>query len=510
MKRTKIVCTLGPATTKPKVIKELVRAGMDVARINLSHGTHEEHKERIEIIRRVGQEMKTRVGAEIGILADLQGPKIRVGELPEPMDLQEGMNLCLRWIGEKSPPPAEVPAITVDYLNLAVDLKKGNMVYLRDGLIHLRVEKVLAENVYCRVIKGGELGSRQGVALPGISLSLPAVTEKDLIDLEFLMKEGVDFIALSFVRCAEHVDEVRRIITGAECEEVRARARAGSPRLIAKIENEEGFKKRGEVLAAADGIMVARGDLGVEVPPEEVPLLQESLIELANRLGKPVITATEMLESMVRNPRPTRAEVTDIAHAIISGTDAVMLSAETAVGRYPVQAVEMMARVARRIESSLNYAEHLQRRQRNRGKKHLEVAEAISHATCQIALDLGAQAIITATQSGSTARMVSMYRPRAPILAATPNPDVARTLSLSWGVTAMLVPFSTTTDATLDVSVRAAVESRLVKKDDLVVITGGLRTGIPGTTNLLQVHQIKTGPVRTAPPRRKNRQEKTR
>jgi pyruvate kinase len=303
------------------------------------------------------------------------------------------------------------------------------------------------------------------------------------------MKEGVDFIALSFVRRAEHIDEVRRIIAGIK--EENPEACTGGPCLIAKIENEEGFKKRGEILAAADGIMVARGDLGVEVPPEEVPLLQESLIELANRLGKPVITATEMLESMVSNPRPTRAEVTDIAHAIISGTDAVMLSAETAVGRYPVQAVEMMARVARRIESSLNYAEDLERRQKNRGKKRLGVAEAISHATCQIALDLGAQAIITATQSGGTARMVSMYRPRAPILAATPNLDVARVLSLSWGVTAILVPVTTTTETTLDVSVRAAVARRFVKKGDLVVITGGLRTGIPGTTNLLQVHEIE-------------------
>jgi len=486
MKRTKIVCTLGPATSSPQVIKELIRAGMDVARINLSHGAHEEHRERIRLVRRIAGEMQK----EIGILADLQGPKIRTGELPEPMELREGMRLSLRWAGVKTPPPAAMPVITVDYPHLATDLKAGNMVYLRDGLLHLRVEKVIQEDVYCRVIKGGELPSRQGVALPGVSLSLPAVTEKDLVDLDFLLKEGVDFIALSFVRRAEHIDEVRRIIAGIK--EKTPEICTGGPCLIAKIENEEGFKKRGEILAAADGIMVARGDLGVEVPPEEVPLLQESLIELANRLGKPVITATEMLESMVRNPRPTRAEVTDIAHAIISGTDAVMLSAETAVGRYPVQAVEMMARVARRIESSLNYAEHLERRQKNRGKKNLGVAEAISHATCQIALDLGAQAIITATQSGGTARMVSMYRPRAPILAATPNLDVARTLSLSWGVTAMLVPATTTTDATLDVSVQAAVEHRFVKKGDLVVITGGLRTGIPGTTNLLQVHEIET------------------
>lgn len=350
---------------------------------------------------------------------------------------------------------------------------------MRDGLIQLRVEKVLREAVCCRVLKGGELNSRQGVTLPGVSLNLPAVTEKDLADLEFALKEEVDFIALSFVRRAGHVDEVRRIIVQAGSE----------ARIIAKIENEEGFKRRGEILAAADGLMVARGDLGIEVPPEEVPLMQKTLIKLANRLGKPVITATEMLESMVRNPRPTRAEVTDVAYAIISGTDAVMLSAETATGRYPVQAVKMMTRIASKIEPSLDYEEQL-RLASDRRKKPFGVADAISHATCQIAFDLGARAIITCTQSGSTARMVAKYRPQAPVLAPTPSIHVARALTLSWGVIPMQVPMTTTTDATLDAGIQAAVNSGLVKRGDLVVITGGLRTGIPGTTNLLQVHEI--------------------
>jgi len=475
MKKTKIVCTLGPASTSPQVVKEMARAGMDVARLNFSHGTHNEHKERIGLIRRVSRE----INKEIGILADLQGPKIRTGRLAEPLHLEEGNRLYLVSEGNLSLPAEELPVVTVDYRNLVSDLKKGNTVYIRDGLIQLRVEKVVREAACCRVLKGGTLNSRQGLTLPGVSVSLPAVTDKDLADLEFALKEDVDFIALSFVRRAGHVDEIRRIIAGAGSE----------ARIIAKIENEEGFKRRGEILSAADGVMVARGDLGIEVPPEEVPLLQKILIKLANRLGKPVITATEMLESMIRNPRPTRAEVTDVAYAIISGTDAVMLSAETATGRYPLQAVKMMTRIAGQIEPSLNYEEQL-RRPPNRRKKPFSVADAISHATCQTAFDLGARAIITATQSGSTARMVSKYRPQAPVLAATPSIHVARALSLSWGVTPMRAPFTTTTDATLDAGIQAAVNSGLVKRGDLIVITGGVRTGIPGTTNLLQVHEI--------------------
>ncbi len=476
MKKTKIVCTLGPASSSPETLRQMARAGMDVVRLNFSHGTHEEHRERIRLVRQISRE----IGKEIGILVDLQGPKIRTGRLEKPLLLEEGNRLYLVPAGTSFLPAEEdLPAVTVDYPYIASDLKEGNTVFMRDGLIQLRVEKVLREAVCCRVLKGGELNSRQGVTLPGVSLNLPAVTEKDLADLEFALKEEVDFIALSFVRRAGHVDEVRRIIVQAGSE----------ARIIAKIENEEGFKRRGEILAAADGLMVARGDLGIEVPPEEVPLMQKTLIKLANRLGKPVITATEMLESMVRNPRPTRAEVTDVAYAIISGTDAVMLSAETATGRYPVQAVKMMTRIASKIEPSLDYEEQL-RLASDRRKKPFGVADAISHATCQIAFDLGARAIITCTQSGSTARMVAKYRPQAPVLAPTPSIHVARALTLSWGVIPMQVPMTTTTDATLDAGIQAAVNSGLVKRGDLVVITGGLRTGIPGTTNLLQVHEI--------------------
>lgn len=475
MKKTKIVCTLGPSSSTLPVIKELIRAGMDVARINFSHGTHEQHGELIRLVRQAAREL----GREIGVLADIQGPKIRTGVLPEPLELEEGSRLYLVKEERARPEGVEHPVITVDYEYLLEDLSIGNSVYLNDGLIHLQVEKVVDDALLCRVVEGGRLQSRKGVSLPGVSVRLPAVTEKDLRDLEFLAKTGVDFIALSFVRRAKHVDEVRQILRDLGLE----------TKIIAKIENEEGFNRKDGILSTADGIMVARGDLGIELPLENVPLIQSSLIQSANRLGKPVITATEMLESMIRNPRPTRAEVTDVAHAIMAGTDAVMLSAETAVGRHPVQTVEMMARIARRIESSLDYEEILRGKQ-ERILRTLTVADAISHATCQTASDLRAQAIITSTQSGSTARMVSKYRPKPPILAATPNPQVAKELTLSWGVIPMVVPFTKTTDATLDVSIQAAVASGLVKKGDLVIITAGVRTGIPGTTNLLQVHEI--------------------
>lgn len=473
-RKTKIVCTLGPASSTPEVIKRLVRTGMDVARINLSHGTHEQHSELIRLVRQAAREEQR----EVGVLADIQGPKIRTSVLSRPLTLSNGAYLYLT-IGKKDCSAKNGdPVLTVDYENLITDVTEGNSIYLSDGLIHLRVEQVLPDALRCLVLEGGELLSRKGVALPGVKVQLPAVTEKDLTDLQFLATEEVDFIALSFTRKAEHINEVRRFLEERDYE----------CKLIAKIENEEGFQRKEEILSAADGIMVARGDLGIELPLEEVPLMQSSLIQSANLLGKPVITATEMLESMIRNPRPTRAEVTDVAHAILAGTDALMLSAETAAGRYPILAVEMMSRIAVRIETSLDYIERYQRK--NDHTKALTVADAISHATYQTAADLQAKAIITPTQSGSTARMVSKYRPKAPILAATPSPRVAKELSLSWGVIPMVVPYTTTTDATLDTSIQAAVKSGIVGSGDLVVITAGVRTGIAGSTNLLQVQVL--------------------
>lgn len=479
VKRTKIVCTLGPSSSTLPVIKELIKAGMNVARINMSHGTHAEHRERIELVRAAARELQT----VVGILIDIQGPKIRTGVLQKKILLKDNTLVCLA--SEHKPLPSvgnNYPLITADYEYLVEDSRIGNIIYLHDGLIKLCVEKVGENSLLCRVLEGGELDSKKGLSLPGVSVRLPALTEKDLRDLKFAAESGVDFIALSFARRASHIEEVRRAL----------QSYGRKAQIIAKIENQEGYDNREAILSAADGLMVARGDLGTELPLEDVPIIQRTLIRAANRHGKPVITATEMLESMIRNSRPTRAEATDVAHAILDGTDAVMLSGETAIGRYPVQAVEVMSRVARRIEATLEYEgpHTLEKREDYAREKSITIGDAVSHGTCQIAADLKVRAIITATQSGSTARMVSKYRPNTAILATTPNPEVARELSIIWGVTSMVVPGAKTTDETLDQSIQAALASGLVKKGDLVVVTAGVRTGIPGTTNLLQVQEV--------------------
>lgn len=472
MKKTKIICTLGPASSAPLILEKLIKAGMNIARLNFSHGSYEEHAARIQMVR----EASAKVGQPVGILADIQGPKIRTGMLDkEPLTLTEGDRIRL------TPQRAKERAsgyIYVDYPTLLQDVKPGGQIFLADGMIRLAVQAVSADSLECSVVNGGDLTSRKGLTLPGVSVNLPAMTEKDLADLEFIVAQQVDFIAVSFARKAEHIDEIRQHLT----------ALGGDQLLIAKIENEEGFRNREAIIHAADGMMVARGDLGVEVPLENVPLLQKQLISICNNAGKPVITATEMLESMIRNPRPTRAEITDIANAIFDGTDAIMLSAETAVGKYPVTAVEMMSRVANSIEGSLKFDEILAHK---KAALNPTIADAISHATCQTSLDLQAKAIISSTQSGSTARMVSKYRPEASIIAATPNPKVAQQLTLPWGVFPIIVPASNNIDQMIDVSVAAAKQTGFIHNNDLVVITAGVRTGVSGSTNLLKVHLVE-------------------
>ena len=472
MKKTKIICTLGPASTEPAVLEKLIKAGMNIARLNFSHGSHEEHAERIKLVR----EIATRLGSPIGILADIQGPKIRTGIInPGPIQLTEGTEVRLTTDRQKDGNP---DFIYVDYPTLVQDVKIGGTIFLADGMIQLTVKAVQGTDLICEVLNGGELSSKKGVTLPGVSVNLPAIMDKDRSDIEFVVQQQVDFIAVSFARKAEHLAEIRALVTEL----------GGDQMLIAKIENEEGFRNSEEILQACDGIMVARGDLGTEVPPEEVPLIQKFLIEICNSAGKPVITATEMLESMIRNPRPTRAEVTDIAHAILDGTDAIMLSAETAMGKYPVTAVEIMTRVAKSIENSLKFEEILAKK---KVSSFPTVSDAISHATCQTALDLKASAIISSTQSGSTARMVSKYRPQAPIVAATPSVRVAQQLALSWGVFPVIVPAANNIDEMLDVSIEATKKTGFIRSNDLVVLTAGVRTGIPGSTNLLQVLYIE-------------------
>ncbi|NHM28322.1 pyruvate kinase [Desulfofundulus sp. TPOSR] len=470
MRRTKIICTIGPACEQVETLMEMMRAGMNIARLNFSHGTHEEHARRIANIR----EAAGRVGKNIAILLDTKGPEIRLGYLEkEPVVLKAGQRVVLTTENIKGTPER----LPITYAGLPRDVAPGNTVLIADGLIELRVIGSNGHEVECEVVHGGELTSQKGVNLPGVPVNLPAITEQDIRDIKFGIEQELDFIAASFIRSASDVLAIRRILEehGADMD------------IIAKIESKEGVENLDEIIKVADGIMVARGDLGVGLPVEEVPLIQKAIIEKCNLAGKPVITATQMLESMIHNPRPTRAEASDVANAILDGTDAIMLSGETAAGHYPVEAVKTMARIASRVERALPYEEILQRRGRALART---VTDAISHATCTTAQDLGAAAIITSTETGYTAKMVSKYRPRAPIIAVTPVARVLRKLALVWGVQPLLVGRTRDTDSMIASAIEASLAADLIKPGDLVVITAGVPVGVHGTTNLLKVHTV--------------------
>ncbi len=470
MRRTKIVCTIGPASDSVEVMAELIRAGMDVARFNLSHGHYPEHAPRIERLR----EAMRLTGQDIAVMLDTEGPEIRTGLFTGGQAyLEAGRFFTLTT----EPVEGDESRAFVDHPLLARDVRPGATVLLDDGNIVLEVLEVEETEVRCRVVHGGVLRDRKKVNLPGVKVSLPSLSEKDVADLRFAARIGADYVAASFVRSADDVLAVRKVLEDHD----------GEALIIAKIESREGVQNLGDILKVCDGIMVARGDLGVEYPAEEVPLIQKEVISRCNRLGKPVITATQMLESMVEKPRPTRAEASDVANAILDGTDAVMLSAETAAGRFPVEACRMMARIAERTEQALPYQELLARRVE---VHYRTVTEAISHATCTIAADLGAAAIVTATQSGHTARMVSKYRPRAPLIAVKKKKKVARRLRLVWGVSPIQSPFLANTDETIHRAVQVALEAGAIGRGDLVVITAGAPAGVPGTTNLVQVQTV--------------------
>ncbi|SMP45525.1 pyruvate kinase [Anoxynatronum buryatiense] len=472
MKRTKIVCTLGPASESKEVFKELVTHGLNVARLNFSHGSHEEHKKRIDVIKEVRREMKI----PVAILLDTKGPEIRTGkfELPEVM-LEEGQTFTITTrdvLGTQE-------ICNVSYEGLPGDVSAGSQILIDDGLVGLEVLEVKDEtDIVCRVLNGGIVKNHKGVNVPNVSINLPAITPKDRADIEFGIENGIDFIAASFVRKSADVLAIREILE---------QNNAGYIQIISKIENQEGMDNLDEIIEASDGIMVARGDLGVEIPTEEVPLAQKSMIRKCNKVGKPVITATQMLDSMIRNPRPTRAEVTDVANAIFDGTDAIMLSGETAAGKYPVDAVKTMSVIARRTESAIDYRELLRSKDLN---KETSITDAISNATCNIAMDLGASAIVTATSSGYTARMVSKFRPAQIIVAATTDKRVTRQLSLSWGVYSVLTSHLESTDDIIDTSIAKALECELIQRGDLVVITAGVPVGVSGTTNLIKAHIV--------------------
>ncbi|HHX73334.1 MAG TPA: pyruvate kinase [Firmicutes bacterium] len=468
MRRTKIVCTLGPATSSVAVIKKLLRAGMNVARLNLSHGSHREHAATIDAARRAAQEEKK----NLALLLDTRGPEIRIGTFAgQKAVLREGSRFTLTT--EEIAGTAE--RVSVNYRGLPRDVAPGMQILLDDGLIVLEVLEVTGTEIHCLVVTGGELTDRKGVNVPAARLNLPAVTSKDREDIIFAVKNDLDYIAASFTRKAEDILAVRAIL-----EEYRS-----DIHIIAKIENREGMENLDSVLAVADGVMVARGDLGVEVPAEDVPLLQKQMIRKCNEAGKPVITATQMLESMIRNPRPTRAEASDVANAIFDGTDAVMLSGETAVGKYPVEAVRTMARIAERTETALEYEKMLEI---FNPPEERSVTDAIAYATCHVAQELNAAAVITATQSGFTARIISKYKPKARIIAVTPRQNVARRLALSWGVYPLLSRPTATTDEMFAAAVESALASGYIQNGDLVVITAGVPVGISGTTNVLRVH----------------------
>ena len=471
MRRTKIVCTIGPATRSPDALRCLAQAGMDVARLNFSHGTQDGHAEVVAHLRRLSHEL----GRPLAILQDLSGPKVRVGTLPDGgIVLSVGSEITLVLDdapGSESLIPLPVPEI----FDAA---PPGTRLMLDDGLLELRVKTVTPTRLVCTVVVGGPLSSHKGVNVPGVTLPIAAVTDKDLEDLRFGIAQKVDYIAASFVRTADDIAVLRGV-----CDAARVKIP-----LIAKIEKHEAIANIDSILAAVDGIMVARGDLGVEVPLDEVPVIQKMLIARANAAGKPVITATQMLDSMIRNPRPTRAEVTDVANAIYDGTDAVMLSGETAVGAYPYEAVGMMHKVALHTEGALDYGAIFEAKKSRQPTE--SVTGAISQATCQVAQDLCCAAILTATASGRTARYVSHYRPRAPIVAATNKAETYQRLALVWGVHPVMVDIAPDSESMMQACIDAAARTQFVKDGDAVVLTGGVPVGRPGSTNFIKVHRI--------------------
>ncbi|WZL72099.1 pyruvate kinase [Clostridiaceae bacterium 35-E11] len=470
MRKTKIVCTIGPASEKKDTLTKLIESGMNVARLNFSHGTHQEHQKRIDTIKEVRKMLKV----PIAILLDTKGPEIRTGKFQEEeIFLEEGKFFTLTTkdiVGNQ-----EIGSIT--YKGLPGDVKKGDRILIDDGLIELEVVEIIGDtDIQCRINNSGIIKNHKGVNVPGVKINLPAITQKDKEDIIFGIENEIDFIAASFVRKAEDVLEIRKVLEEHNADYIQ---------IISKIENQEGVDNISKIIQVSDGIMVARGDLGVEIPTEQIPLAQKMIIAECNTVGKPVITATQMLDSMMRNPRPTRAEVTDVANAIFDGTDAIMLSGETAAGKYPIEAVKTMANIAETTEQSLDYRAIL--REKGVGKEK-SITDAISHATCTSAQDLGASAIITATSSGYTARMVSKFRPKAPIIVSTTSQKVARRVTLTWNTYSVLVNEGYSTDEVFDLSIQKALETGYIKGGDLVIITAGVPVGVAGTTNTIKVH----------------------
>lgn len=471
MKKTKIVATIGPASESEEMLRDLFQQGVNVCRMNFSHGDHAEHQVRMDRVKKVREEM----GLPIAIMLDTKGPEIRLGDFKDGVvEIQQGQEFTLTTrdiLGDET-------IIGVTYKDMPKDVKVGGIILIDDGLVEFRIKEITDTDIIMEALNGGTLKNHKGVNVPKVNINLPALTDKDIADIKFGIENEVDFIAASFVRKASDVNDIRRILEengGADID------------IISKIENQQGLNNIAEIIHVSDGIMVARGDLGVEVPTEEIPLIQKDLIRMCNKAGKPVITATQMLDSMIRNPRPTRAEVTDVANAIIDGSSAVMLSGETAAGKYPLESVRTMYNIAINTENSLDYKEMLKVRSID---DDITTTNAISKATVNTASDLGANAIITATSSGYTSKAISKFRPRAPIIAATTKKSVVRKMALEWGVYPVLAPESKSTDEVIELSIKSSLDAGYVDEGDLVVITAGIPVGLAGTTNMIKVHTI--------------------
>jgi len=473
MKKTKIIGTIGPVSDSKEVFTQLVKNGLNIARLNFSHGDYDEQLPRIQMIKEVREEF----GIPVGILLDTKGPEIRTTTFKNgQVELKDGQEYTLTTkdiVGDET-------ICSLTYGELHKDVKKGNIILIDDGIIELVVDEIIGEDIKCIVKSGGTVKDKRGVNVPGVSTNLPGITEKDKEDIVFGIKNGIDFIAASFIRNAAAVNEIKTLLKENNSEHIQ---------IISKIESQEGIDNLDEIIKESDAIMVARGDLGVEIPTASIPATQKSIIKKCNKAGKPVITATHMLDSMIRNPIPTRAEVTDVANAIYDGTDAIMLSGETAMGKFPVETVRLMAEIAKETEKTLEYKFLLAQKE---DLKDQSISNAVTYSTCMTALDLGAKAIITATMSGFTARMVSKFRPQAPIIAVTTSEEVQRRMLLNWGVTPLLAKNEIkTTDGLFELVVEKTKQCGYIEKGDLTIITAGIPAGEAVETNLMKIYKVK-------------------
>ena len=470
MRKTKIICTLGPSTDKDGVLRELIANGMNVARFNFSHGSHEEHKGRLDLLKSLREEL----GKPVAALLDTKGPEIRLKDFKNGTEMLEAgqtFTLTTRDVeGTK-----EICSIT--YKDLPQDVAPGGTIMLDDGLIKLQIQTVNDTDIVCTVLNNGKIKNKKGVNVPGVHLSMPYMSQRDKDDIIFGIEQGFDFIAASFVRTAQDVYEIRNLLNEYD----------SNIRIIAKIENREGVNNIDSILAAADAVMVARGDLGVEIDFTELPGIQKTIIDRSFSFGKPIVTATQMLDSMMVNPRPTRAEISDVANAIYDGTSAIMLSGETAAGAYPVEALKTMSAIAERTEQEGHYLRG-RLMEPNTGK--ISVSDATAHAACLTAKDVNAAAIVTVSESGTTARLLSKYRPQQPIIACVMKEQVQRQLSLSWGITSLMMPLAHSTDELIEMSTALAKENGFLHNGELAVVTAGVPVGISGTTNMIKIHMV--------------------